>query len=77
MPSISECGESWDYRPTTPSFPTSLWRVTARLRDRTPPFDGLPVFEVRAMTEALALAQIATARPELEVLAIERRPTLS
>jgi hypothetical protein len=56
---------------------SQLWRIEARHRDRTPPFNAMPPFELRAASEALALERLAQLRPDLEILAIERRPATS
>jgi hypothetical protein len=53
----------------------TLWRISARHRDRSCPFDAMPPFELRAASEQLALERLAALRPDLEILAIERRPT--
>jgi hypothetical protein len=54
---------------------TQLWRIVVRHRDRTPPFDVHPPYELRALTEQLALDQLASWRPDLEPLRIERMKT--
>jgi hypothetical protein len=51
---------------------TTRWRCTVRLKDRTPPFNAHPPYELRALSEESALDLIAHWRPDLEVLTIER-----
>jgi hypothetical protein len=52
----------------------TLWRLTVRPKAPTSP-GGTFVLETRAPSQQMALDRIATYRPDVEILTVERRPT--
>jgi hypothetical protein len=55
---------------------TPRWRLTIRDPAKTPPHDSMLPYELRALTEQTAVDRFADLHPNLEIVQIDRCPSV-